>query len=204
MLEKQYSRVIRWVHHAQSMSDDGNYSDAIMDVECARAELEGARQELLCCHKNGARQMRLPLWVRIIPMALCAVLALPLPIENSTLEIDINVFSGTAVSALAESQTSQSRRYPELVTSKEKELLEIARKSVDNQKTTLAQTRQTDRSFSQEKEYSVFQAKKRGSEGAAVSVSSRRGLPADEIFRLMEVGRKALQEKDSTVVLEFY
>ncbi|MDY3868667.1 MAG: hypothetical protein SOZ52_04800, partial [Pyramidobacter sp.] len=189
------------VHHAQSMSDDGNYSDAIMDVECARAELEGARQELLCCHKNGARQIRLPLWVRIIPMALCAVLALPLPIENSTREMGINALTGTAVSALSESQTS---RYPEPASPKEKQLLEIAGKAVEHQKTASIQTRQTDLPRGQEKAYSAAQANKRGGDGSVLSVSSRRGLPADEIFRLMEVGRKALQEKDSTVVLEFY
>ena len=56
MLDKQYSRVIRWINRAQSMSADGKYSDAIMDVECARAELDDARQELLLCHKSGVEQ----------------------------------------------------------------------------------------------------------------------------------------------------
>ena len=50
MLDKQYSRVIRWINRAQSMSADGKYSDAIMDVECARAELDDARIQTFPSH----------------------------------------------------------------------------------------------------------------------------------------------------------
>ena len=83
MLEKQYSRIIRWVHRAQAMSADGNFSDAILDVECARAELDDARQELLLCHKDGAPQRRIPKFLLGIPSAVVAVMiwAMPLCIE---------------------------------------------------------------------------------------------------------------------------
>ena len=60
MLDKQYNRIIRWVNRAQSMSADGNFSDAILDVECARAELDDARQELLLCHQEGVERTQFP------------------------------------------------------------------------------------------------------------------------------------------------
>ena len=73
MLDKQYSRVIRWIRRAQSMSADGNFSDAILDGECARAELDDARQELLLCHQGGNARRSVRTSVMILPAALAAV-----------------------------------------------------------------------------------------------------------------------------------
>ena len=81
MLDKQYSRVIRWIRRAQSMSADGNFSDAILDVECARAELDDARQELLLCHQGGNARRSVRTSVMILPAALAAVLSLVLVLQ---------------------------------------------------------------------------------------------------------------------------
>lgn len=84
MLDRQYSRIIRWVHRAQTMSAGGNFSDAILDVECARAELDDARQELLLCHKLGAQRRRMPRFILVVSGALAAVVvwAAPLSLER--------------------------------------------------------------------------------------------------------------------------
>lgn len=84
MLDRQYSRIIRWVHRAQTMSAGGNFSDAILDVECARAELDDARQELLLCHKLGAPRRRLPRAALAVSGALVAavVWAAPISLES--------------------------------------------------------------------------------------------------------------------------
>ncbi len=91
MLDNQYSRVIRWVNRAQSMSAGGKYSDAILDVECARAELDDARQELLLCHKAGSERKKIPTPALAAITAICAVFFMASPLQIALLPTDIAV-----------------------------------------------------------------------------------------------------------------
>ncbi len=211
MLERQYDRVIRWVRRAQTMSDGGKYSDAIMDVECARAELEGARQELLLCHSAGAERSALPVFWRALPAALCALLIMALPLGSEPVEMAARGGGASSLAvardAVAAAKTGRREgaeqksesppgRYKEWLTSDEKQLLDSVRKGLGEQKRASRVPLPAEKR-AEKSDQEVTLA--RSSLGRPVQDE----LSAEEMFRLMEVGRKALRKKNDTVVLEF-
>lgn len=198
MLNKQYSRVIRWINRAQSRSADGNFSDAILDVECARAELDNARQELLLCHKNGSERkglMSLPL-IGITAIFITLFMATPtrmqppaqilapLPKDNEIAELpanDENVSVDT---------TEAAKPVAAVVVAS----IQEPAPQVDSRKTekVVKKTKDSDKLLYAVQKPSV--PKKRPAE---------RLLSDKDMYRLIEVGRKALKQKDESVVLEF-
>lgn len=208
MLEKQYSRIIRWVHRAQAMSADGNFSDAILDVECARAELDDARQELLLCHKDGAPQRRIPKFLLVIPGAVFAVMiwAMPLCIEpDMTRFTAVPERTSASETRLAAAQTDKASA------ANMQEPLQLRAETVRPvlrfESPEVKQTVEIELSQVRDDEVSVSRGP------AAKNVSGKRPhrpalrtsqrLSSEEVFRLTEVGRKALQGSRSSVVLEF-
>ncbi len=172
MLDNQYSRVIRWVNRAQSMSAGGKYSDAILDVECARAELDDARQELLLCHKTGSERKKIPATVLAITTALCAVFFMASPLQVALLPTDVVLEQNYAVSP--NSLMSLRERDP---------LSEIKAETAT------------------EEEKKVLLAGDLASND--LELDSGKQLSEDDVYRLIEVGRNALQKSEDALVLDF-
>lgn len=194
MLDKQYSRVIRWINRAQSMSADGKYSDAILDVECARAELDDARQELLLCHKTGSERKKVcGLGVSILT-GCCMVFFLvsPLqmphprdmydhPLESQAISAENNevIVKTASLEPTAVEPTAPPAPMPE----------EVVKLPEGKVLTPAPET-----TIEDSKDKRVVITKK-------IPKETHR-LSERDVYRLVEVGRKALQGKNSSVVLD--
>ena len=198
MLEKQYSRIIRWVNRAQSMSADGNFSDAILDVECARAELEDARQELLLCHQEGCERKPLPKVLLATLGAIIAVLAWAVPLHRFELSEFISLPDSVRIEArslgMTVTDSVQQNVQPE-----HSEVQAVAVVNVNQDRVTDA----SEPSQNVAKTVSVT-LKSAGAKQnlRVVSQRTKTRLSAAEMIRLTEVGRRALQKDKSVTVLE--
>ncbi len=187
MLDKQYSRIIRWVNRAQTMSAGGKYSDAILDVECARAELDDARQELLLCHQTGAERKKLHAPVLILTSAFCAVLFLVSPLEISqnapgeTADEGILKVERSSISA-SESQSIETASVVPFQT-------QPAAENKDGPQLAVA-------------ENAVEESEKKIAPSSR-NINSEYRLSERDVYRLVEVGRNALQKNKGTLVIEF-
>lgn len=206
MLDKQYSRVIRWVNRAQTMSADGKFSDAILDVECARAELDDARQELLQCHRVGGEEKRIPRALRVVPAALVCVLFLAVPLGLGE-RVPAGEFSRETLSAQTADSGPASRVSVASAHGKDGENLPVssAEKPAAERKSLVvasAEKRTNVPAPESRLQGSGALPAERGGKLPRVSTDVRR-LNADALYRLTEVGRRALQKNRSGVVLEF-
>ena len=205
MLDKQYSRVIRWIRRAQTMSADGNFSDAILDVECARAELDDARQELLLCHQGGNARRSVRTSVMILPAALAAVLFLASPLRVSESETPIVLSQMLRAGEKRQGEDfsvprllrTEMDRYNEWLTTEGKRTAEPMRSS--------APPAQTGNSLQAAGNRSLTDTGMSGAEArtAARPRPAASKLSDADMYRLMEVGRKALHKNANSVVLEF-
>ncbi|MGI6075251.1 MAG: hypothetical protein ACOYD9_02625 [Pyramidobacter sp.] len=193
MLDKQYSRVIRWIHRAQSMSADGKYSDAILDVECARAELDDARQELLLCHhgleaqRRGGSELRLCLLSALFVL-LCTASPLqrdePLTVASLPAEEPPAVRAAETVAAEnvdAERQWGAALR--STTGTAEKLIIEAAAE------------RQA-LSFCDSGGDNALSLRQKNDFGKKLSEK--------DVYRLVEVGRRALQHNKRSLAVEFH
>ena len=192
MLDKQYNRIIRWVNRAQSMSADGNFSDAILDVECARAELDDARQELLLCHQEGVERRQFPKVLLAGCGALFAVLVWAVPLQKP----EPRTFIQLAENAQIETRSIDGAY---LYSANSTQLAEhtVTEPPADTVAVVAPAT------LMEVKNVSV-QQKSKGSVKNMRADSRRTStrLSAADMFRLTEVGRKALQKDKAILVLE--
>ncbi len=172
MLDNQYSRVIRWVNRAQSMSAGGKYSDAILDVECARAELDDARQELLLCHKAGSERKKIPAPALAVVTALCAVFFMATPLQIALLPADV-------ISVQNSAELGNSQR-------------EFGAENLTGENT---------KSVHMQGHKNVFFTGDVSSDN--LEIDSDEQLSEHDVYRLIEVGRNALQKGDGALVLDF-
>ena len=183
MLDKQYSRVIRWIYRAQSMSADGKYSDAILDVECARAELDDARQELLLCH-GGASERKI--WGselrRSFVSALFVLLLTASPLQRAE---RLTVGRVAASAQVLKKNDAHVREGAEEKFVKTAECLPI-------------ETAADGRAVKSRGESCINKVLPMGREREFGTKLSER-----DVYRLVEVGRKALQHNKSTLAVEF-
>lgn len=200
MLDKQYNRVIRWIRRAQTMSADGKFSDAILDVECARAELDDARQELLLCHQGGKARCYVHTYVMILPTALAAVLFLASPLRVTGSEAPAVLSSQMQIAdangpqgefAAPQLLKTEAGRYHECLTADGRKILDSVQNSA-----SLVQAGK-----------SLQTAEEKLLRDAGISVAEVKpaasGLSDADIYRLVEVGRKALYKNNNPIVLEF-
>ena len=205
MLDKQYSRVIRWIRRAQTMSADGNFSDAILDVECARAELDDARQELLLCHQSGNARRSVRTSVMILPAAFAAVLFLARPLHVTESETPIAVSQMRRADAggmrgdfsVSQSLRTEMSRYNGRPTSEGKRTAEPMRSSAPPAQAGNSLQAAGNRSLT-DTGMSVAEARTAARPRPAASK-----LSDADMYRLVEVGRKALHKSNNSVVLEF-
>ena len=199
MLDKQYNRIIRWVSRAKSMSADGNFSDAIMDVECARAELDDARQELLLCHQEGVERTQFPKVLLAGCGALFAVLVWAAPLHRPEPRTFIQITENVQIEARTiDGADVYSAKSTQLA---EHTVTELPDDVPGNMTDTAAVV--TPATLMEVKTVPVQQKSK--GQVKNVRADSRRSsarLSAADMFRLTEVGRKALQKDKAILVLE--
>ena len=200
MLEKQYIRIIRWVNRAQTMSADGNFSDAILDVECARAELDDARQELLLCHKEGRERKQLPKALLAVSGALFAVLVWSVPLHRSDPHVFVQREDVAQRVRLSSAADESARLNPAQALSVVPQTPTAVVAAVGEEQTRIMPEEMRVEAISQPVLPKTANVRKN------VRLASQRGaarLSAADMLRLTEVGRRALQKDRSVLVLEF-
>ena len=196
MLNRQYDRTIRWINRAQSRSADGNFSDAILDVECARAELDNAREELLLCHQLGGERKR--------------IMGLPLAVLTACF---ITLFAATPTriqpAQSADASTPFFKEAAQTAAITPAPVPVIITK--ENSKAPLAADSEIKETGKEIPEQAAQAAEKIDEalpvpgQQTSVKAASKPGpvLSDNDMYRLVEVGRNALRQKNESVVLEF-
>jgi hypothetical protein len=90
-MEKRFRRVQRWLERCIEACKKEKWANAVADVECARAELETAREELWVTlsaregsrEKTGIKYM-LPLSARSAVLAILIVMSAAIPLSTGT------------------------------------------------------------------------------------------------------------------------
>jgi hypothetical protein len=209
-MEKKFRRVQRWIERCIEACRKEKWSNAVADVECARAELETARDELWslvsegrAAEKAGYVEKILPLSLRSAFLAVVVVMAAAFPLST-----------GTAPVALEQVENKVSLEW---VTPDEKRLLTSLRQNLSDMNSarntdgdvTKAETTETAGEPGQ-------QVAKTSSASAALHAGGagqtrRQGLPGqssgrkeedvtiDEILSLYEIGQRALRSESITI-----
>jgi len=93
-MEKKFRRVQRWLERCIEACRKEKWSNALADVECARAELETAKDELwsLVSEARTAQKSRyaggmLPLSLRSVLLAAVVVMAAAVPLSTGTVPV---------------------------------------------------------------------------------------------------------------------
>jgi hypothetical protein len=211
-MEKRFRRVQRWLERCIEACRKEKWSNAVADVECARAELETAKDELWllvsearAAEKAGYAERMLPLSLRSAFLAVVVVMAAAFPLSTGTVPV-----------ALEQVENKVSLEW---VTRDEKRLLTSLRQNLSDMNSarntlgeaTKAETTETVGEPGQKvaKTSSTSAAVHAGGSGQ----TGRQDLPGqssgtkeedvtiDEILALYEIGQRALRS-DSVVIQE--
>lgn len=209
-MEKKFRRVQRWLERCIEACRKEKWSNAVADVECARAELETARDELWslvsegrAAEKAGYVEKILPLSLRSAFLAVVVVMAAAFPLSTGTVPV-----------ALEQVENKVSLEW---VTQDEKRLLTSLRQNLSDMNSarntdgdvTRAETTETAGEPGQ-------QVAKTSSTSAALHAGGggqtrRQDLPGqssgrkeedvtiDEILSLYEIGQRALRSESITI-----
>ena len=197
MLNRQYNRTIRWINRAQSRSADGNFSDAILDVECARAELDNARQELLLCHQNGGERKR------IMSLPLAALTACVITLFLATPTRMQTAAPTPAPRLFIREETEREAAAPAPATVYTVTVEASAAPHTD----ASAEIRETAEEIPQQaaeaaKKIDEERIQDKASKNTVAAASKPATLSDKDVYRLVEVGRSALRQKNDSVVLD--
>jgi hypothetical protein len=177
-MEKNLHRVHRWIDRCIAACRNEKWDSALAEVECARAELESASEEIWervsGSEKNYPLGRFFPLFLRSGAVALLVIMAAALPISTLS-HAPVGIANSNAVRL-------------ELVTADEQSVLSALRTSLSEM--NLAREIPADETHVP----SAVQAATAGTERVTVEAreeSSSRGL--DEILALIEIGQRALR-----------
>jgi len=214
-MEKKIARICRWLDRCAKACSAGSWSSALLDMECAKAELDEARTELWARSESASsgetvRRTALVLKISCLSMVFILALAAPLAIQG--------------VSPVRRSEEFAL----EWVTSDEKAVLSALRKSLSEaNRAWLADTR-TGREVAErpetndvaslvpeghaEKVSREARPEYSGTGGTRTRVVSpgkdrsprqkeevSAGRELDEIITLVQIGQKALRERESPI-----
>ncbi len=203
-MEKRFRRVQRWLERCIEACRKEKWSNAVADVECARAELEAARDELWTAVSEaggageaGCLKRGMPLSVRSAVLAVAVIMAAALPLSTAT---------GPVV---LEQETSGVSL--EWVTPDEKSLLTALRENLSDMNSARKDLEKSagpvsdiepDRQFARVNTASVTEnLVQKGQENPEGQPPRKEEVTLDEILLLYEIGHRALRS-DSVVIQE--
>lgn len=200
-MEKKIARISRWLERCARACSSRSWEGALLDMECAKAELDEARAELWSLasgHLRGHMAAgRAGLAVRSLALGILLVLliAAPLAVQSQS----VHVAWGPAL---------------EWVTADEMALLAALRRSlseanlayISSEAPGQEEQQKEDPGPEQRKAFQADMTAKRP-ESAEKKQSLRGALPGgtavrngfDEILTLVQIGQKALREKESPI-----
>jgi hypothetical protein len=196
-MEKKIARIVRWLDRCSKACSAKSWQSALLDMECAKAELDEARSELWA-RAEGSSQAS-PVIRKVGRISLAAALSLFLvlsvagPLSVQTARETVSVASGPSL---------------EWVSTDEKALLSALRRSLSDANMARLSTEQGEEPPAREsvaspavrpadnrRNLSVRQGRKNGN----LQIDSSSGREFDTIINLVQIGQKALRERESAI-----
>ena len=195
-MEKRIAGIIRWLERCLAACKAGATESALMDAECARADIDRLRSDLWNSlerkHTIRTRTAFTPTSLRVAFLAFCAVLAsaapLALPQEKRLQEA---------------AKLRESSPLLEWVTPDEKMLLVNLRKRLSDANTAMISANGEQR-VSLPKGQAAPAGKAAKEAGDALQDTKKEGisLPYDRIISLVQTGEKALRNEDPVIKID--
>lgn len=195
-MEKRIARIARWLDRCARACSARSWQSALMDMECAKAELEEARKDLWTRAAGSPRG--LPATKRISRVLMASVLGLFL----------IMSVAGPLAVAPADraERASASADSPSLewVSTDERALLTALRKSLSDSNLARLSARPESTSGVNVVAAVAEAAKPNsgqltGESGRKVQAPSPGGKEFDTIINLVQIGQRALREKEAAI-----
>ncbi len=203
MIEKQFDRIARWLSRSRNAYRRGEYAEAAAEVQCAQAELQITNAELLrCCYSSQKGKGRS--FSKALLAAAASVPLLAAPLAVSVQRPSLSAAGNFTTENLAAAERADGDLQLEWVTYDEKALLASIRRSLSDANVTVPS------SVAEEiKQGGPRDVKKQPSQSPQLRQSHRvaaapprNEVSDDEMFRLVEVGRRALQSAPSSIILD--
>ena len=194
-MEKKIARIARWLDRCARACSARSWQSALLDMECAKAELEEARSELWARAEGSSRP--LPAVRKAGRMTVVAVLGLFLV---------LSVAGPLAVQSVRETVAIASGPSLEWVSTDEKALLSALRRNLSD--ANLARLSEEEGVLSPEPGSAMAErpaAVRRNVSAPAERNSGKLQIPSssgrefDTIITLVQIGQKALRERESAI-----
>ena len=196
-MEKKIARITRWLDRCAKACSARSWQSALLDMECAKAELDEARSELWTRAEGGSQAS--PVIRKAGRLTLTAALGLFLV---------LSVAGPLAVQTARETVSIASGPSLEWVSTDEKALLSALRRSLSDANLARLSTEPGEeylprgvaaadaaRPADNRRNLSVLQ----GRENEKLQNSSSSGREFDTIITLVQIGQKALRERESAI-----
>lgn len=185
VLDKRVAAIIRWLERMKKSYSDGAIESALMDAECARADLETLRNDVWqkvrpSEHKSHDITIRI---LRYLSLAVIVILFHVAPLAKDNLPLP-TVTVTEEIHALTKSQPK-----PIII------VREYEKPEVKPSKSESSPRRQSRRQAVQKK---VQVNQKTASSRQAV----QKTVPYDKVFSLVQTGQRALKENTSVISIK--
>lgn len=196
-MEKKLCKVQRWVERCLLACRSSSWENAVADMECAKAELDGAREELWAIVDGSRvekRKKRISRSLGIAVAAVTFVLVASLPVSMPQ----------PVVRAVKNSLAWEDEKsLLELVTPDERNLLKSLRENLSD--FNLASMPHNPSGEPTREDIIRTQAslpEARSANRKAVINNAKKEVALDEVIQLIEIGHRALRRDDATLIIK--
>jgi uncharacterized membrane protein YidH (DUF202 family) len=197
---------MRWLERCLLACRAKSWENALMEIECAKAEMDAAREELWAIAQDpdtaGRSGRALSRTVRAVFVAAMFVLATAVPLANSVIQVQDRAKAAVRVAPVLE-----------WVTADERTLLAALRKSLSeaNAGTTREQFVRTDAEVAEAElpsgirkaRYGVGKSNEGVAEGQEnVASKPRSGMTGEKIYTLVQLGQRALRDSEPAIRID--
>jgi len=196
-MEKKIARIARWLDRCSKACSAMSWQSALLDMECAKAELEEARAQLWA-RAEGSVQAS-PVMRRAGRLTLAAVLGLFLV---------LSIAGPLAVQAARETVSIASGPSLEWVSTDEKALLSALRRNLSDANLARLSAEPEENGLAGEAEATTAARQadarrnstvRQGGAKENLQNPSSSGREFDTIITLVQIGQKALRERESAI-----
>lgn len=199
------ARLQRWLDRLTAACNSSKWKSAVAEADCLSAELKQMREELWL---QAEEQKEEPVFIRLknyamfsgrsfgIAMIIVCLCSFPIAMESGSISMSASVPTGAG------------SKFEELalVTTEEKELLQMLRTNLnDSGMTVKAAVKKTPeppvkKTFTAKTSQPVPQAKVQTAKSApAAKTETKKSIKAEDILTLVQIGEKSLRGGDSAV-----
>ncbi|MDO4987751.1 MAG: hypothetical protein Q4E17_01795 [Synergistes sp.] len=205
MMNNKIGRLQRWLDRLGKACESKNWKSAVAEADCLSAELRQVREELW--EEAEAKTVGVPLALRVrkmcafgtkaaaIALIIVCSCAFPIAVEN---------MNGGAVASLpVESVEKEAKNELAIVTTEEKELIQLLRKNLAETKTSLKKAEAQLNSKKNDKKTKVTakaaEIAPKQITAPTMQINAEHSVKADDLLTLIQIGEKSLRGGESVI-----